>query len=255
MSHAVETGKATSAALVHPPGRRCPPSRGRGRAIPRGASAQAGARDDAVDLAAQRQRSRTPRARRGRRSRAARAARTAARGRVRDPATVRASATNVPVPSSPDCSISTSLRTLAGESTQTPGYVVNGSCAAVAAKRIVTSPAPTATCRRSPALERRRRPDQEQGDDVEQVAVAYDRVAEADAERRRLEREGSDRHQRERRERMRSLLAWRTSVASIQPPPRISGTSPQPIATASRCRPADDQTPEGSRDPSSTVTA
>ena len=52
------------------------------------------------------------------------------------------------------------------------------------------------------ALQRRRRTDQKQWNDVEQIAVANHRVAEADAERRRLEGEECDRDQRERRHRV-----------------------------------------------------
>ncbi len=118
----------------------------------------------------------------------------------------------------PDCSLSTSLRTLAGESTQTPGYVVNGSCAAVAAKTIVTSPAPTATCRLRAPSSAAADSDQEQWNDVEQIAVAYDRVAEADAERRCLEREEGDRDHGKRCERVRvpDPGTRRASPASIR---------------------------------------
>ena len=57
-------------------------------------------------------------------------------------------ATNVPVPKEPDCSINVSLRTLAIESTETPGGVGNGSANAVAKKPSATRVTPIAVGRR-----------------------------------------------------------------------------------------------------------
>ena len=58
------------------------------------------------------------------------------------------SATNVPVPSEPDCSIKVSFRMLTGVSNDRPGNVGNGRPWAVAATTAVTATTPTATGRR-----------------------------------------------------------------------------------------------------------
>ena len=255
VSHAVETGKATRAALS-PSGTTVSTQSSTSPGGPR-----AGDRSGRCPSRCDRPRSAGSGSRRPRATTSVtiatgmRGASSSARTSAR-PRSSPSKATKVPVPSSPDCSLEQLVEDARRRVDPDAGIRRERELRGGGREEDRDQRGADGDLPASRALQRRRRSDQEQWDDVEQVAVANDRLAEADAERRRLEREEGDRDQRERRERVLVLCSrGRTSVASIHPPPRISGTSPHPIATASRWRPADDQTPEGSREPSSTVTA
>ena len=86
----------------------------------------------------------------------------------------------MPVPSSPDCSTRSSLSTLAGESTQTPG--IDGERKLRGGRGEEDRHESRSHCNWPPidTAQRGRRADQEQRDDVEEVPVADDSLAEAD---------------------------------------------------------------------------